>query len=500
MKKENFLCNLYLKKSIIVDISDDFLDLVKYAKEDIVNKELSEVLKLLRVNIDFNDVMEENKDYYVFTKDYKPIEVRIIKTEDILAFVVKEINAVEKNFIMIDELYKENNLGIAIFSVPDIALLKANRTFLNFWDEPFNTKEATYGKRVDEFITGWKESSAKEAWDALLSEGKIIRRDNFEYDYLKRGKTAWKSTMIPIYENKKVKYVVDISEEITEQYFRDKQIKEEAFMVLKENNELERTIENQEKFFSFISHEFKTPLTVTLSAIQAMELLYKEDMNVGIKKYLGKIYQSTLQQMRLVNNLLDITSGSAGFLKINKSNMDIVNVTNSIVNSIILFANEKNINIKFSSSVRELKLAIDDEKFERIILNLLSNAIKFTPNDSNIYVNISRDHSNVYVEVKDQGVGIPKEKQKIIFERFGQVGNSLTRQSEGTGIGLYIVKLLVQASGGDIELQSEVGEGSSFKLRFPIELVKEEESKGFNLLDDRLTRSINVEFSSIYFD
>ncbi len=204
--------------------------------------------------------------------------------------------------------------------------------------------------------------------------------------------------------------------------------------------------------------------------------------------------------MRLVNNLLDITRADAGYLKVNKKNMDIVRMTKLIIKSILVYANEKNVNIECNPSSKEIYLGIDDEKYERILLNLLSNAIKFSPIKGNIYVSIEENDGLVSVTVKDEGPGIPEDKQKVIFERFGQVNNSLTRESEGTGIGLYIVKLLVNALRGEIYLESKLGQGSAFKVVLPIEIVEEEDLLKGNLMDDGLVRTVNVEFSNVYFD
>jgi len=158
------------------------------------------------------------------------------------------------------------------------------------------------------------------------------------------------------------------------------------------------------------------------------------------------------------------------------------------------------VNIECNHSSKEIYLGIDDEKYERILLNLLSNAIKFSPIKGNIYVNIEENDGLVSITVKDEGPGIPEDKQKVIFERFGQVNNSLTRESEGTGIGLYIVKLLVNALRGEIKLESKLGQGSAFKVILPIEIVEEEDLPKGNLMDDGLVRTVNVEFSNVYFD
>ncbi len=497
--REEIYYMLHLRDYIVIKVTNEFLDLIQYLREDIVNKHISEVLSLLKATFDIKEI-EKEKNYFIFTKDYEAIEVNIELEDNLIMFKVNSGTKLKDKFLFFEELYNENRLGMAIFSVPDIRLLKANQTYLDFFDTPFDIRENTYGRKIHEFVTGWKGSPSEQLWREVLSQKKIVHVDEYAYDNFKRGRTFWKGTLIPIHEDGEMKYVAEMTEEITERYLTEMLIEEQSHIVLEENDELERTLSNQEKFFSFISHEFKTPLTVTMSAVQAIELICKNELSDIAKKYIKKIYQSSLQQVRLVNNLLDITRADAGYLKVNKKNMDIVRMTKLIIKSILVYANEKNVNIECSSSSKEIYLGIDDEKYERILLNLLSNAIKFSPIKGNIYVNIEENDGLVFITVKDEGPGIPEDKQKVIFERFGQVNNSLTRESEGTGIGLYIVNLLVNALSGEIKLESKLGQGSAFKVILPIEIVEEEDILKGNLMDDGLVRTVNVEFSNVYFD
>ncbi|WP_315110252.1 ATP-binding protein [Clostridium intestinale] len=497
--REEICYMLHLRDYIVIKVTNEFLDLIQYLREDIVNKHISEVLSLLKATFDIKEI-EKEKNYFIFTKDYEAIEVNIELEDNLIMFKVNRGTKLKDKFLFFEELYNENRLGMAIFSVPDIRLLKANQTYLDFFDTPFDIRENTYGRKIHEFVTGWKGSPSEQLWREVLSQKKIVHVDEYAYDNFKRGRTFWKGTLIPIHEDGEMKYVAEMTEEITERYLTEMLIEEQSHIVLEENDELERTLSNQEKFFSFISHEFKTPLTVTMSAVQAIELICKNELSDIAKKYIKKIYQSSLQQVRLVNNLLDITRADAGYLKVNKKNMDIVRMTKLIIKSILVYANEKNVNIECNPSSKEIYLGIDDEKYERILLNLLSNAIKFSPIEGNIYVNIEENDGLVSITVKDEGPGIPEDKQKVIFERFGQVNNSLTRESEGTGIGLYIVKLLVNALRGEINLESKLGQGSAFKVILPIEIVEEEDLLKGNLMDDGLVRTVNVEFSNVYFD
>ncbi|WP_286905484.1 PAS domain-containing sensor histidine kinase [Clostridium sp. UBA1652] len=497
--REEVYYMLHLRDYIVIKVTNEFLDLIQYLREDIVNKHISEVLSLLKATFDIKEI-EKEKNYFIFTKDYEAIEVNIELEDNLIMFKVNRGTKLKDKFLFFEELYNENRLGMALFSVPDIRLLKANQTYLDFFDTPFDIRENTYGRKIHEFVTGWKGSPSEQLWREVLSQKKIVHVDEYADDNFKRGRTFWKGTLIPIHEDGEMKYVAEMTEEITERYLTEMLIEEQSHIVLEENDELERTLSNQEKFFSFISHEFKTPLTVTMSAVQAIELICKNELSDIAKKYIKKIYQSSLQQVRLVNNLLDITRADAGYLKVNKKNMDIVRMTKLIIKSILVYANEKNVNIECNPSSKEIYLGIDDEKYERILLNLLSNAIKFSPTKGNIYVNIEENNGLVFITVKDEGPGIPEDKQKVIFERFGQVNNSLTRESEGTGIGLYIVNLLVNALGGEIKLESKLGQGSAFKVVLPIEIVEEEDILKGNLMDDGLVRTVNVEFSNVYFD
>lgn len=268
----------------------------------------------------------------------------------------------------------------------------------------------------------------------------------------------------------------------------------------KEKEDLEKIIEMKDEFLSLISHEFKTPLTVIISALQAMNFLFKDQITIKVKDYLDKIKQNTFRQVRLVNNLLDITGANAGSIKLYKKNLNIVYITNSIVESVRIYADQKGVNLSFESDSSQLVIAMDEEKYERILLNLLSNAIKFTPRDKSIKVKVLNNGVNIRVFVIDEGIGIPEDKHELIFERFGQVDSSYTRQAEGSGIGLSLVKLIVDALGGNISVVSQMDQGSSFCVEFPNEIIDKEhigeETKGF--IDTRLTQSIAIEFSDIY--
>ena len=283
---------------------------------------------------------------------------------------------------------------------------------------------------------------------------------------------------------------------------RDNKIHQEQLLEIeKENSEaLRKAIEMKDEFLSLISHEFKTPITVISSAIQAMEVICKDELSEKSKGYLSKIRQNTLRQLRLVNNLLDITRINAGNIRLDKKNHDIIYHAKTIIESVYLYSQQKGLNLSFSSTSGKKIIGFDEEKFERILLNLLSNAIKFTSKGKRILVTISSQKDFVYLKVKDEGIGIPIDKLHIIFDRFGQVDSSLSRQAEGTGIGLSLVKKLVEALDGSISVKSKLGAGSTFTIRLPNYKVQEisREMAFQELTDNRLIRTTAIEFSDIY--
>jgi PAS domain S-box-containing protein len=266
------------------------------------------------------------------------------------------------------------------------------------------------------------------------------------------------------------------------------------------NETLEKALEMKDEFLSLISHEFRTPINVISAAIQALNYIYGNELPDKVKGYIETIRRNTFRQLRLVNNLLDITRANSGRIKVNKKNIDIVFLTKAITESVYGYAAQKGVKVTLTSTFKKKIIGIDDEKYERIILNLISNAIKFTSEGNSILVTLRAVKGNICVEVKDDGIGIPPDKFDIIFDKFGQVDSSLSRQAEGTGIGLSLVKMLVKALGGSISVKSKMGKGSTFTVILPDEKAIEEqnETQISDFISNRLIEVINVEFSDIY--
>ncbi|MCB2294243.1 PAS domain-containing protein [Clostridium algoriphilum] len=258
------------------------------------------------------------------------------------------------------------------------------------------------------------------------------------------------------------------------------------------------------EFFSNLSHELRTPLNVILSALQLLDTYASgsdvNDKEIKFKKYSNIMKQNCYRQLRLVNNMIDITKLDAGFFELTLQNCNIINIVESVTMSVAEYIKSKSIELIFDTDIEECIIPCDPEKIERVILNLLANSIKFTKPGGNITVNMYDKGENIIISIKDTGIGIPNDKLDIIFDRFRQVDRSLTRNQEGSGIGLSIVKSLVELHGGKISVLSEYGKGTEFIIVFPVIVLPEENDicEVFEAESQERIERIHIEFSDIY--
>ncbi len=273
--------------------------------------------------------------------------------------------------------------------------------------------------------------------------------------------------------------------------------------VEEEKKKLEETIQREsirDEFFGNISHEFKTPLNIILGIVQLIDKNIELDniTKENLIRHVDIMKQNSYRLLRLVNNLIDISRIDIGYYNLQPSNYNIVKVIEDITLSIAEYVKHKKINLIFNTDVEEITLACDPDKIERVMLNLLSNAIKYTDDNGDIYVSLNKVNEDVVVSVKDSGVGIPNDKLELIFDRFGQANDILSRRCEGSGIGLSIVKSIVEMHGGKIEVFSEIGKGSEFVFNIPIKILEEENVILTCDNKDYHVEKCNIEFSDIY--
>lgn len=258
------------------------------------------------------------------------------------------------------------------------------------------------------------------------------------------------------------------------------------------------------EFFANISHELKTPLNIIFGSMQIISMMISDkDKPIDKVKIINTLSiqrQNCLRLLRLINNLIDSNKLESGEFDINLTNCNVVSLVEEITLSVADYIKSKNINLVFDTNIEEKIIACDPDKIERIMLNLLSNAVKFTGLVGSIYVSVFDGKEFITITVEDTGIGIPEDKLDIIFDRFRQVDKSLTRSREGSGIGLSIVKSLVEIHGGTISVESNYGKGTKFIIKLPVRTTDIENNKERNKLfnDDNYVERISIEFSDIY--
>ncbi|GAB3499786.1 hypothetical protein GCM10027341_23810 [Spirosoma knui] len=223
------------------------------------------------------------------------------------------------------------------------------------------------------------------------------------------------------------------------------------------------------RFFTNLTHEFRTPLTLMLGPAEQVLAQTKEE---ATKQQVGLLQRNAQRLLRLINQLLELSKLEAGKAELALAPGDLVMLVQGTLHSFESLARQRRISLHFTSNRDQLVIAMDRAKLENILYNLFSNALKFTPVDGNVSVNLTYQNEQnqdwVELRIADTGIGIRAEKLPYVFDRFYQVDASDTREQEGTGIGLALTKELVELHGGTIQITSQEGMGTSVIVRLPV--------------------------------
>lgn len=455
--------------------------------------------------MDVNDIIDAVNEGHIYKFLLKPLE-----PTDLLVSVKRALEAYEleaKNIKLIEQLKDANEkleksktyLNTIVNSVNDSIfiydiygnILDANETAANMYGY---TYEEMVGSNIKNLIM----NGTSYTWEKIVD---IVRNKKSSEPLIiemiaedKNGRKFWIESNVRIMSLGEKDSVIATVRDITERKNAELRSKEEAF-------ELEKL---RTEFFANISHELRTPLNIILGVTQiANRDVLDEERPIDKRKMINNINiqrQNCFRLLRLINNLIDATKLDAGHFELDMINCNIVSVVEEITLSVADYINNNNINLIFDTDVEEKILACDPDKIERIMLNLLSNCIKFTNDGGSIFVNFIDGEEFITLTVEDTGIGIPEEKLNIIFDRFRQVDKSFTRNYEGSGIGLSLVKSLVEMHGGTISVESKYGVGTKFIIKFPVKVLanSKEKSNMDNNITNNYVEKIKIEFSDIY--
>ena len=236
-------------------------------------------------------------------------------------------------------------------------------------------------------------------------------------------------------------------------------------MLIKSINNLSAKLEEQEnlrkRLTTDISHELRTPLTSIQTHLEAMiDGIWEPDT-----ERLNSVNEEVIRLTNLVNQLQNLAKFDSEKSKLNLAKVNVKNLIMNVVYNNQGKALEKNINIE--CDLESIDSYLDKDKISQVIVNLLSNAIRYTNNGGKIFISSYKENNNLKIQFKDNGIGIPKENIKYIFERFYRVDESRSKNTGGIGVGLTIVKSIIDLHQGTIEVRSELNKGSEFIVILP---------------------------------
>jgi signal transduction histidine kinase/serine phosphatase RsbU (regulator of sigma subunit) len=231
-----------------------------------------------------------------------------------------------------------------------------------------------------------------------------------------------------------------------------------------QNFALEKLNRDRAKFFANVSHELRTPLTLSIGPLEM--ILDRLGLDAEIARHLRTVHAHQLRMLKLISDLLDLSKLEEGRAVARFRRHDMVTTLGFYLDSLQPAAESRGMELELDAPKKAIEVYLDADKFEKMIMNLLSNAFKFTPDGGRITVAVREGNKTIDVSVNDTGIGIARADLARLFQRYVQLEASDTRRYAGTGIGLSLVKELMEMHRGSVEVTSEPGMGSTFTLRF----------------------------------
>jgi len=238
-----------------------------------------------------------------------------------------------------------------------------------------------------------------------------------------------------------------------------------SILDITQQKELERA---KDKFISLVSHQLRTPLTSMRLLTEMLSSGYAEELTVSQHEYVQKIESSTVRMIQLVNEILGVSSIETGRLNIHATETDVSALIRGQIEEIAPLA-EKRTKITYTPDETAQTVTVDVTLFSQIVHNLLTNAVRYTLAEGTVIsVAFEKTQKEYLLTVHDHGIGIPKEAQQHIFSSFYRANNAIKARGDGTGLGLYLVHLVLDMTGGKIWFNSKEGEGSTFYVSLPL--------------------------------
>ncbi|MCF8356787.1 MAG: PAS domain S-box protein [Melioribacteraceae bacterium] len=505
---------------IIIDWNKGAEKIFGFTESEIIGKDLTEIIPhgYRKLHIEGINRLNRGGEHRVIGKTIElvglhkngieiPVELSLAEWETssgkFFTVIIRDITARKQSE---EELLK---LSRAVQQSPASVVITNPEGEINYVNEKFcevtgYSIEEVIGKNPRIFKSEHHDKKLYEdLWNTILSghewKGEMLNKK-------KNGDLYWESELISplVNNNGDITNFVAIKEDITEK----KRIQEE---LVNAKEKAEEMIKVKSYFFANMSHELRTPFVAIMGYT---EILYSEIEDDAQKVMLNGIFDASKRMLETLNNILVLTNVEFEGIELNFTKVHLNDVLDSLLSEYIISASKKGLQLSINNRNEHLIFTSDERVFREIISNLLNNAVKYTETgkiEIQSMLENKEGEKQLVIQVIDTGIGIPRDKHKSIFDEFRQVSEGKTRSFEGTGLGLAIAKKMIDLLGGTISVDSELGRGSKFIVRLPVEinnsnyvlvnhsdkinsqLLKDEEFLDKNLLyveDDRSSQDI----------
>ncbi|WP_048129185.1 sensor histidine kinase [Methanosarcina lacustris] len=406
----------------------------------------------------------EIDDFVTKVRSEKDLSKRLsLKDDDELYRLSREINGMLNEIDLAEQGLKAQERDkkvlldslneLVVFVNPEMRIIWANKAALKYM-------QIDLEKAVGVFIKAAPNISGQLV-EHLQIEQVFVTGEKKSGEFTSKDGRTWFIQAIPVAdENGKIMGVMETRRDVTES--------KKAEQLLQEKLVAEVANRTKSEFLANMSHELRTPLN---SIIGFSDLLYEKvygELNAKQSKAVGNISRSGKHLLNLINEILDLSKVEAGKLELNYTEFELASKLNAIKNMLSPIAGKKLIKVEIQVDRNLTTIRADEARFVQILYNLLDNAIKFSHENGLVKINARKKGDLVEVIVKDNGIGINVEDQKKLFKPFSQVDSFFSKQFQGTGLGLALVKQLVSLHGGYIWFSSKTGEGSTFAFTIPI--------------------------------
>lgn len=345
----------------------------------------------------------------------------------------------------------------------DLCVITAN---LSFYRKFKVSKKATEGKRMYELGDNqWDAPELRELLEHILPKRRVLNNYEITLDFPVLGR----KTMILNARQVDSKQLILLSvTDITEQRMLQIDSNKMTANLIKQRDQLQGLNDAKDEFISLASHQLRTPATAVKQYVGMLSQGYAGDMSKEQERMLDVAYASNERQLEIIEDLLRVAKVDAGKVNMKKSSYDVTQQMEVVIKSQAILFKSRDQQVVFDRPDKQVNVFIDPKLMLMVLENILDNAGKYSQPGTQVTIDMTQSTSETVISIHDSGVGIRKSDRQKLFQKFSRIDNLLSASVNGTGLGLYWVKKILDLHEGTIEVTSQLHKGSTFIIKLPI--------------------------------